>query len=530
MRRRMTGAVAVAAAAALALAGCTASPPAASVVTAKAPNGDTVHFQKGSVTAAVDQLPGVVKKVMAASHVPGMAVAVVHDGKTLFAQGYGVRKVGDSAKIDKDTVFQIASLSKPIAATIVADEVGKKTISWDTPAHSELPDFTLANPYVTDNVTVGDLFAHRSGLPHAAGDLLEDIGYDQSYILSHLKYEPLSPFRTSYEYANFGLTAGAEAAASAAGTDWADLAQRDLYGPLGMTSTSSRYADFTHRTDKATLHAFVDGKFEPLYQRDADAQAPAGGVSSNVVDLAKWMDLVLADGKYGGKQLIPPDALNPALRAQVVSAPASSPENRSGFYGYGFNVGVSASGQPTLTHSGAFSLGAGTSVTLLPALHTGIVVLTNGAPLGAAEAVTASFSDLVQFGTVTRDWYAGYHAQLAPTDAPAGDLAGKNPPAAPAPAAPASALVGTYQNPYYGPATITQAGGTLTLALGPQGHYRVTLSPWDGTTLAFTPTGENAPAGSKSSAKFTLTGPSATSMTLDFFNDDGLGTWTRSVP
>lgn len=524
--RRTVGA-AVAAVAVVALAGCTAGAPQASVVTAQSPAGDTVRFRQGSVTAAVHGLPGVITKVMKQSGVPGMAVAVVHDGKTVFARGYGVRRVGSPAAVDTHTVFQIASLSKPIAGTVVADEVGKKVVSWDTPVHRELPAFTLADPYVTDHVTVGDLFAHRSGLPHAAGDLLEDIGYGRSYILSHLHDEPLSPFRASYAYANFGLTAGAEAVAAAAGTDWADLAQRDLYGPLGMTSTSSRYANFTTRGDRASLHALVDGTFRPLYRRDADAQSPAGGVSSDVVDLAAWMDLILADGEHDGVRLIPQDALNPALRDQSVSAPAASPRDRSSAYGYGFNVGVTASGQPMLSHSGAFALGAGTSVVMLPRLDTGIVVLTNGAPVGAAEAVTASFADLLQYGRVTRDWYAGYHPLLASQIAPAGDLVGKKPPASPAPAADIAAYTGTYHNPYYGTATVTDHDGALVVALGPAGDYRLTLHHWDGDTFAFTPSGENAPAGSRSSATFRMSGPAAGAMTLAFFDDDGLGTWTR---
>lgn len=103
-------------------------------------------------------------------------------------------------------------------------------------------------------VTVGDMFAHRSGLHDHAGDLLEDLGYDRRQVLELLRLEPLDPFRISYNYTNFGVTAGAEAVAASAGVDWETLSSQAIYGPLGMTSTSSRFADFESAPDRAPGH------------------------------------------------------------------------------------------------------------------------------------------------------------------------------------------------------------------------------------------------------------------------------------
>lgn len=94
-----------------------------------------------------------------------------------------------------------------------------------------MPGFSLKDPWVTAHVTYADLFSHRSGLPDHSGDLLEDLGYDRAYILDHLKYEPLSPFRASYAYTNYGVTAAAQAVANAKGTTWDKLSQDTLYGP-----------------------------------------------------------------------------------------------------------------------------------------------------------------------------------------------------------------------------------------------------------------------------------------------------------
>ena len=360
---------------------------------------------EAQITAAVGKLDGIAADVMRRTGIPGMAVAVVHGGKVVYARGFGVREVGKPEKIDPDTVFQLASVSKSIGSTCVAKAVTDGVVKWTDPVTKYLPDFKLFDPEVTKMVTIGDFYAHRSGLPGAVGDDLEGLGFDRAAILSKLDLFPLSPFRISYHYTNFGMTVGGAAVAAAAGTSWEKLCAKDLYQPLQMTSTSSSYADYLARKDRATIHARVgDHDFEPKYIRDADAQSPAGGVSSSVNDLSKWLLMNLASGRVGNKQLIDPAALLAAHTPQVVSRPPETPDSRSAFYGYGFNVDVTSTGEVKWSHSGAFYVGAGTAFAMLPADDVGIVVLTNAAPVGAAETVTNSFTDLVRTGVVERNW------------------------------------------------------------------------------------------------------------------------------
>ena len=237
-----------------------------------------VALPDNAVDNAVAKIDGIVSELMSSSGIPGMAVAVVHGGKTLYAKGFGVRDAGRTEKVDADTVFQLASLSKPLAATVVAHQVGIRDLTWDAPVVAHLPWFELSAPAVTSMLTVGDLFAHRSGLPDHAGDLLEDLGYGRRAVLERLRFLPLAPFRTSYAYTNFGVTAAAEAVAAAAGKPWEDLSEEVLYRPLGMTATSSRFGDYKSRPNRAVGHIKVDGLYQPSYTRDADAQSPAGGV------------------------------------------------------------------------------------------------------------------------------------------------------------------------------------------------------------------------------------------------------------
>jgi len=497
------------------------------VVAGKSPGFDVIALNEGGVAKAVRELPAMVRAVMARSQTPGVAVAVVQNGKTVYVEGFGVRRLGEAGAITPETVFQIASMSKPMSATITAIAASQGKVSWNDPVSSHLPWFRLKDPWVSDHATIGDFFAHRSGLPHAAGDDLEDLGFSRKEILSRLNQWPLAPFRASYNYANFGTTVAAEAVAAAMGEEWESLAARLLFRPLGMNATSARHADFLARPNRASLHALVGGRFQPLYDRDPDAQSPAGGVSSNVRDVAEWLKLLLASGVHDGKRLFDADKFMPALTAQATPHAPSSPDERGAFYGYGFNVGVHANGRTNFGHSGAFLLGAGTSFQILPSAGLGVVVLTNGAPVGAAEAIVSQFMDIAQYGVSTRDWYAGYHQMMQPMFAPVGDLAGATPPANPTPPRPLAAYAGVYDNSYYGPVTISLQDGGLQLRIGPR-HRTASLTHWNGDTFAMAPpSGENEPEGSRSSVRFDIQGGLAKGLVINYLDEAGLGRWRR---
>jgi CubicO group peptidase (beta-lactamase class C family) len=481
------------------------------------PNGPVPDSQ---IDAALAQLDTLVNNLMASTGVPGMSVAVVRNLRTVYAKGFGTRLVGSGLAVDADTVFQLASLSKPVGSMVVAHQVGIGTVSWDTPLRAHLPWFTLADPTVSAQVTVGDMYAHRSGLPDHAGDLLEDMGYDQTTILEHLRYLPLAPFRRSYAYTNFGLTAGAISVATATGIDWATLSDRTLYQPLGMTSTSSRYADFIARANRATGHVQRNGQWVVGLGSMPDAQAPAGGVSSSANDMAKWLTLMLGQGVFNGTRIVDAAALNAAISQQSQIQPAGNGQNAS-YYGFGFNVGTTAAGRASYSHSGAFGAGAATNFVVVPSTGCAIVALTNGYPLGVPETLTAQFFDIVQFGSIQRDWFAAYSEAFADLNKPAGSLVGVKPPAAPLPARALSAYTGTYNNDYYGPIQISAANGALLLTIGAT-PLRLALSHWDGDTFTFMLVNENAAPGTISKVSFL-----SNQVTLEYYNAEGLGTFTR---
>src|SRR3989454_4297989 len=271
---------------------------------------DKPHVTSEQVTRAIQELEKLAQKQIQENALAGLAIAVVFQDKAVYAKGFGVRDTSSKSPVDADTVFQLASLSKPIGSTVVAELVGEGKITWDSKLSALDPSFAMFDPWVTREITIRDMYAHRSGLPEHAGDLLEDLGFTRAEILYRLRYQhPGSSFRAHYAYTNFGMTEGGVAAAKAYGLEWEEACKEKLYNPLGMTSTSSRYADFMARRNKALGHVLVDGKWVQKFKRDPDAQSPTGGVSSSVNDLVKWLRLQLGDGKFDGKQVVDKGAL-----------------------------------------------------------------------------------------------------------------------------------------------------------------------------------------------------------------------------
>ena len=499
------------------------SQPDAEPSTAPSATGITAE----TVESSFDTLDQIAEDVMAETGVPGIAIAVVYDDETVYQKGFGVRRSDSDEPVEPETVFQIASLSKPVSATIMAGMAGDGVFAWADPIVGYAPDFQLSNPYVTENVSFADLFAHRSGIPGGpAGNDLEAVGFDRATILERMRYVPLEPFRITYSYSNFGMTMAGEAAARAAGTSWEQASQEVLFEPAGMTSSSMSYADFISRDNRAALHIQRDGEWVPAFERMPDAQAPAGGMSSNVVDLARWMRLSLAEGNLDGNQIIDSETLDQTHTPQILKRPPSPTiGSAADFYGLGWDILTDETGTIRWTHSGAFSTGAATAASLIPNENTGIVVLSNGAPIGVPEAIADAYLQYLQTGDADTEgnlelWserFAGLYGE------PELDLA--SPPANPLPARAESAYVGTYRNPYVGDVVIRTGDAGLEMVVGPENRV-FPLTHWDADTFYYfdAPELPDFP----STVTFDVNdGSTASTVTISAFNQARQGTLER---
>lgn len=438
------------------------------------------------------------REALELSGVPGLAIAVVYLGDAPFTAtcGAGVRSIG-GALVGADTVFQLASLSKPISSTIAAAQVARGDLAWSARVAELDSRFPLAHP----GITVESLLAHRSGLPAHAGDLLEDTGYARDEVLTRLKRLPLMPpdvtaarYSARYAYTNFGFTLGACAAARAKEHVWEELAMTELR-KLGMSTVCVTYEQLTKVQNRASLHQRVPGPIDGAdpfppgarwvsSERNPEAQAPAGGIAASVNDLATWMRVHLE--AYAS----PDDHFRAALRY------THEPYLPGADYGLGWNCSTS-NGVTRLGHSGAFSLGAATTVSLVPSARLGVVVLTNGQPLGVPEALGLAF--LIELGLVKdlpKDLPAAFpdllrfvgrkiQADLYPRP----EFDDSRPPPSPRPPrAPLDVYVGTYAHDFYGPITVRREQAALCMTVG---SIECPLDHWDHDTFTYLPPGEN---------------------------------------
>lgn len=486
----------------------------------------TGEITAAGVARALEALPEIIRRNMAATGIPGLAAAVVYDGEIRYLRGSGRRAMGKPATVDPDTVFYLASVSKSISSTVVGAAITKKLarMSWQDSIASHLPGFTLSDTWVGDHVTVADMLSHRSGLPDHSGNLMEDLGYDRGQIIAKLKHYPLRSFRDNYEYTNYGFTTGAEAIAAATDRPWATLAKEMIFEPLGMSSSSFTYADLRSRHNRVALHRRIDGTYMAGPDADYEPQAPAGSASSSVRDMATWVRMLLAGGKHRGHTLVSPQQLNEIWSPAFVNNPTEAVGTWSSFYGYGWNVRYDKTGELQVSHSGAFGRGAATAVTMFPTDKLGIVVLTNAFPQGVPEAISAEFVDIVRYGKSTQ---ASWLEVIGPffEEKPTADHQKYSKAASqPQPARRLSSYVGKYHNAAYGALTVSSRGGALWFTVGPdRAHHR--LRHYSGDDFFFKTTGEDASG--LSGAVFQGTRTQVRSLTINAWDHEGLGTFIR---
>src|SRR6266576_3130053 len=137
------------------------------------------HVTAAQVENAIREVEKLAQKQIQENALPGLAIAIVFQDKAVYAKGFGVRDVNTKALVDADTVFQVASVSKSVGSTVVAELVGEGKIAWDSKLRTLDPSFAMFDPWVTREITIRDMYAHRSGLPEHAGDLLEDLGFSR---------------------------------------------------------------------------------------------------------------------------------------------------------------------------------------------------------------------------------------------------------------------------------------------------------------------------------------------------------------
>lgn len=297
-----------------------------------------------------------------------------------------------------------------------------------------------------------------------------------------------------------------------------------------MRTASFRHADYIAQGNRAWLHVEERGEFVAKYDRNPDAQSPAGGASASIADMARWLQLHLSDGTLDGQRLIPAAAIRETRSAQIEREPAAqSPSGKASYYALGWNYSEDSKGRPKNDHSGAFALGAATCFNIAPDQGLGIVVLTNGSPIGLPEAVATTFMELALDGAVSQDWLALYSNGIREQSEEEfkGSTDYSAPPKQPAPAQLASTYTGRFTNPFYGEISIVEQIDKLYLLLGPQ-RTAYLMQHWNGNQFVFQLSGKNAIK--TSGILFTFgagTGEQSARVRIEYLDQKGEGDFAR---
>lgn len=346
------------------------------------------------------QIDSLVEKTLKAFEVPGIAVAVIKDGKVIHAKGYGVRSLNTLEKVDENTLFGIASNTKAFTTTAMGMLVDEGILKWDDKVRDYIPEFKLYNPYVTEEFTIRDLLTHRSGLGLGAGDLMffpDSSDFTLKDIIYNLRFlKPVSGFRSRFDYDNNLYILAGEVIARASGKTWDDFIDQRILKPLGMLYTGTAYEPIKSNSNVIDAHAPVNGKVQVIARNSLRIGHSAGSIYSCVTDLSKWVLMHLNDGKYGdggSKTLISKESHAEQWSPQtIVSAGGPGPYNTH-FVAYALGFGISdVKGYKQISHTGGLE-GMVTQITMIPELNLGIIVLTNQQEGLAFSAITNQIKD-----------------------------------------------------------------------------------------------------------------------------------------
>jgi CubicO group peptidase (beta-lactamase class C family) len=311
--------------------------------------------------------------------IPGLSLVIVR-GDSALVRGFGVRRIGSNDPADGQTLFAIGSTTKAFTSAAAALLVGEGRLGWDDPVVEHLPGFTLYDPWVTREITLRDLLAHRSGLP-MANPMWQGGQLDADELLERLRHlKPMTGFRETFTYQNVLYLAAGRIIAEAAGTTWAEFVGRRLFSPLGMTRSRTGPRGVEGVANVASPHVIFEGEVIPVPYREIEAVGPAGSILSSAADMARWLRFQLGEGEIAGLRLVDAEALLETRRPQTVirrEGPLELfyPEAHRLEYGMGWIVS-DYRGLQVLDHAGGID-GMTSLVAFVPEADLGIALLTN---------------------------------------------------------------------------------------------------------------------------------------------------------
>ncbi len=311
--------------------------------------------------------------------VPGVALAVVQDGKVIYAKGYGYRDVEKKLPVTAETLFAIGSITKSFTSLTFATLNDEGKVDWDKPVREVLPEFAMYDAVASERATPRDLFSHRTGLPRH--DLVwYSSDFSRADLLNRIRYlKPSKDFRSAFQYNNLTIMTMGFLEGKVTGLGWEGAVRTKVFAPLEMNQSNFSIADIEKSDNHALPYELKKEAVTLIPYHNIDQIGPAGSINSSADDMSHYLIFQLGDGTYQGKRLVSEANLREMHSPQTAVADAppalSFREMGHGAYGLGWVV-TSYRGHNLVWHNGGID-GFYALISLLPDDHMGVVVLTN---------------------------------------------------------------------------------------------------------------------------------------------------------
>jgi len=329
----------------------------------------TVHAAERLTSEKIARIDSAITAVIDRNHIPGLAIAIVADGKICWQKAYGLADVENAVPAETSTVFRIASVTKPLTASAALLLAERGKLDLDAPVQTYAPSF----PAKAQTITPRQLLGHLGGIRnYKAGEGERTTHYDSlATALEIFKDDPLvNEPGTGFAYTTFGYTLLGVVIEGASGSRFMDYMRANVFEPAGMTHTQaddpSVIVPKRARGYSPKVYGKFDGQWRNATLMDPSYKLPAGGMLSTVGDLARFA-IALQSGA-----LLKRTSLELAFQSQKTRAGAETG------YGYGWFIGKRKESRPgKVVEHGGVQPGCSSELWMLPEKRFAVVTLTN---------------------------------------------------------------------------------------------------------------------------------------------------------
>jgi CubicO group peptidase (beta-lactamase class C family) len=419
------------------------------------------------VENALDGLDDFMAQALAEWKVPGAAVAVVKNGRTIYAKGFGLRDAEARLPVTPDTVFPIGSCTKAFTAAALRLLADAGDLNLDAPVRDILPAFRMYDDYATAHVTTRDMLLHRTGLPRYDALILMRPDMARDEIVQALRFlPPNKELRAGFEYSNIMYAAAGRLVEVVSGKSWEDFVAERIFAPLSMASAGFAAPAADGGADAAAPYALRRGRLTRIADRNIAAFGPAGSIRASASDMARWLAVHLEDGRADGRTILSAQAIADMHAPQIIT-PRGAPNPVIPFGGYGLGWGVTAyRGHLLVLHDGEID-GFKALASIMPDDELGVAVLTNRAGTPLPEIAAFQIYDRL-LGLSPFPWAERAMAERAKAAKARAEARPAAPEAKAPPTHELSAYAGTYRHPAFGDISVSVQNGALAAACGGQ--------------------------------------------------------------